>query len=195
MKNQNLFDTEFFRDIKFNGVSIPASILADKEFYQCSFDNCNMNKTEFNSCRFEDCDFTNCDLSLVKFKACEFIDVRFNESKLLGINWTEAGSPLRIELRKCKINHSTFYGLNLRLIVIEDCIANEVDFTETVLYKANCSMTDFKDSKFSNTDLSYADFSKAKNYDINPNFNKIHKAIFSIPEVLTLLQGYDIIVK
>jgi uncharacterized protein YjbI with pentapeptide repeats len=56
-------------------------------------------------------------------------------------------------------------------------------------------MTDFKDSKFSNTDLSYADFTQAKNYDINPNYNKIKRAIFSIPEVLTLLQGFDVVIK
>lgn len=195
MENQNIPDSEFFRDTKFNGISIPGSNYTEKEFYQCSFDNCNMNKAEFENCRFEDCDFTNCDLSLVKFKTCEFIDVRFKESKLLGVNWTVVTGTLKIELRKCKIDHSTFYGLNLRSIVIEDCIANEVDFTEAILYKANCTMTDFKGSKFSNTDLSYADFSKAKNYDIDPNYNKIKKAIFSIPEVLTLLQGYDILIK
>jgi fluoroquinolone resistance protein len=195
MEDLKLFDPEFIRDSKFNGIDISDSILFDKEFYKCSFVNCNLNKVEFENCRFEDCDFNYCDLSLVRLKSCEFIDARFYESKLLGINWTDVRTPIRIEFRKCKLNHSTFFGLNLRSIIIEDCIANEVDFTDAALYRANCIMTDFKDSKFSNTDLSYADFALAKNYDIDPNYNKIKRAIFSIPEVLTLLQGFDIVIK
>jgi len=83
----------------------------------------------------------------------------------------------------------------LQQVIIKDCEANEVDFTESNLNKANCTMTDFKGSKFSNTDLSYADFTSAKNYDIDPTYNKIKKATFSIPEVLTLLQGFDINIK
>lgn len=195
MEKNNIFNSEFLRDSQFNGIIISDSTFADKEFYKCSFDKCNLSKVKFENCRFEDCDFNNCDLSLAKFNTSEFIDVRFYESKMLGINWTEARSPLRAAFRKCKLNHSTFFGLNLRQVIIEECLANEVDFTDASLFKTNCSMTDFLGSKFKNTDLSYADFTKAKNYDINPNYNKIKKTVFSLPEALTLLQGFDIIIK
>ncbi len=195
MKNNNIPNSEYFRDTRFNGLAIPGSVITDKEFYKCSFDNCDMSNARFETCRFEDCDFNNCDISLVKFKMSEFIDVRFYETKLLGINWTEIKNQLKVKFRKCKLNHSTFFGLNLASIIIKECLANEVDFTDANLNKANCSGTDFLNSKFQNTDLSYADFTRAKNYDIDPNYNKIKKAVFSIPEVLTLLQGFDIVVK
>ncbi len=195
MGKNNIFTSEYLRDAQFNGIIISDSVFTDKEFYKCSFENCNMNKVKFGSCRFEDCEFNNCDLSLAKFNMSEFIDVRFYESKLLGINWTEVRSPLRILFKKCKLNHSTFFGLHLRQVIIEDCIANEVDFTDASLVKTNCTMTDFLGSKFKNTDLSYADFTKATNYNINPNYNKIKKAVFNLPEALTLLQGLDIIIK
>jgi fluoroquinolone resistance protein len=119
MKNNNIFNSEYQRDLKFNGITFSDSIIAHKEFYKCSFENCHMNKSNFDKCRFEDCDFINCDISLSKFNMSEFIDVRFIESKMLGINWTEVEGTIRIELRKCKLDHSTFFGLNLKSKKVE----------------------------------------------------------------------------
>lgn len=195
MEIRKIFDSDFFRDMEIKGISFNEEVIADKEFYKCSFKNNNLSRTTFQNCRFEDCEFENCDLSLTKLNGSEFINIKFNNAKLIGINWTDAKNLNRIEFHQCKLNHSTFFGMNLRQIIIKDCEAIDVDFTDAILNKANCRMTDFKGSKFSNTDLSYANFFAAKNYDIDPTYNKIMKATFSIPEVLTLLQGFDIVVK
>jgi len=195
MKEINLSDSEFFRDTELKGLNSSETLLSDKEFYKCSFENCNMSKTTYDNCRFEDCEFNNCDLSLSKLKQCEFINVKFSNSKLLGINWTELRNLNNLEFHECKLNHSTFYGMDLHQVEIKECIVNEVDFTDAILQKANCSFSDFNGSKFSNTDLTNANFTSAKNYDINPNYNKIKKATFSIPEALTLLQAFDINLK
>jgi len=45
---------------------------------------------------------------------------------------------------------------------------------------------------FAHTNLEYADFTTSYNYSINPETNRIHKAKFSMPEVLGLLSHYDI---
>ena len=42
------------------------------------------------------------------------------------------------------------------------------------------------------TNLSSADFSGAQNYQIDANENTIKKAIFSLPEALSLLSTFDI---
>lgn len=195
MKNNSIFNSEYHKESKFKEIDLSDSIVKDKEFYKCSFENCFMNKTIFQNCRIEDCEFHNCDMSLSKLNESEFITVNFYESKMIGMNWTNAKNIKDLKFDKCKLSHSTFYGLNLKLFIIKDCLAKEVDFTNANLNKANLTETDFEGSKFSNTDLTFADFTQAKNYNIDPNYNKIKKASFSVPEVLTLLQGFDIIIR
>ena len=76
-----------------------------------------------------------------------------------------------------------------------ECIAREVDFTGTNLTRANLAKTDFLGSRFADTNLSYADFSEAVNYGIDPRTNRLKKAVFSIPEVVSLLSAFDIVLK
>jgi len=45
---------------------------------------------------------------------------------------------------------------------------------------------------FENTILEKVDFSTSFNYSIDPEMNKIKKAKFSLPEVIGLLNKYDI---
>lgn len=190
-----ILEEEYFKEINFNNLELKESIIKDKEFYLCNFEKSNFYKTNFINCRFEECKFINCDLSLIKINQSEFINICFEECKMLGINWTEAKNILYLNFVKSKLNHSSFYGIKLKDLRMEDCIAQELDFVNAVIQKAILCNTDFKDSKFNNTDLSGADLSYAINYNINPNFNKIKKTIFSVPEVLTLLQAFDVVIK
>lgn len=128
----------------------------------------------------------NCDLSLIKLNQSEFINISFEECKMLGINWTEAKNIINLNFKKSKLNHSSFYGLKLKDLQIEECIACEVDFVNTEMIKAKLCNSDLQGSKFNNTNLSGSDLSNAKNYYLNPNYNKITKAKFSIPDVLNL---------
>ncbi|NWF88650.1 MAG: pentapeptide repeat-containing protein [Ignavibacteriaceae bacterium] len=195
MKNATSFKLEYYKESKFKELDIADSMVNDREFYKCTFDSCNMSNVIFQNCRIEDCEFHNCDLSLSKLNESEFIAVKFYKTKMIGMNWTEVKNLNYIVFDKCKLSHSSFYGLSLKLFVFKDCLANEVDFTNANLNKANLSGTDFEGSKFNNTDLSQADFTQSRNYNIDPNFNIIKKAVFSIPEVITLLQGFDIKIK
>lgn len=191
----SIFEKDFHKDATFTGIELTDVTVRDKEFYRCRFEKCNLSRVYFMDCRFEDCAFDNCDLSLMKPNRSEFIDVKFSDSKLIGINWTEAKSPLRFSFNRCKLNDSVFFGLELRSTVIENCTANRADFEAADLSKSKCCNTDFQESRFKDTNLSSADFSGARNYNIDPNFNRIKKAVFSIPEVLTLLQSFDIIIR
>jgi uncharacterized protein YjbI with pentapeptide repeats len=122
---------------------------------------------------------------------------RFEDSKVIGIDWTQAdwrapalGPP--ISFLKSVLNHTTFIGLKLHGIEIKDCMAAEVDFREADLSKADFSSTDLSKSLFSNTDLTAADLSHARNYHIAPQKNLIKQAKFSLPEALSLLYNLDI---
>jgi uncharacterized protein YjbI with pentapeptide repeats len=90
------------------------------------------------------------------------------------------------------INSSSFYGLNLQKIAIEQCRAHDVDFREANLSGVNFSHTDLMNSLFNNTNLTDANFSEADNYDINIRNNIINKATFSRHEAVRLLNSLDI---
>ncbi len=47
-------------------------------------------------------------------------------------------------------------------------------------------------TNFKNTNLSFASFKNATNYSIDPNQNFLRKTKFSIPEVIGLLDAFDI---
>jgi fluoroquinolone resistance protein len=145
-----------------------------------------------------DCAFARCDLSLCRVDDCSFTSVKFVDSRLLGVDWTEASWPAlglfeRIGFERCAISHSTFDGLGLRRIQIAGCVAHNVDFTQADLTEANCTGTDFRESRFLHTNLTEADFASATNYAIAPHLNVLHKTRFSLPEAMALLRGLDII--
>jgi fluoroquinolone resistance protein len=127
-----------------------------------------------------------------------FSGVRFESSRLIGIDWTQAdwnaislGDPLRFT--NCVISHSTFIGIKLRKIMITDTTAKDVDFREVDLSRVDFCGTDLTDSIFADTNLAEADLSKARNYSISPEKNNLKGAKFSLPEALSLLFNLDIV--
>ena len=171
-----------------------------KEFNSCLFVKCSFNETVFRECHFRECTFRKCDLSLVHFKDCSFSDTRFEDSQVLGVDWTEtAWATSKFSLTKpvdflnCVLNYSTFMGMNLKQINITKCIAREVSFEDANLTEANCSFTDFTNSRFLHTNLTGADLTGAKNYTIAAHLNILKKTRFSLPEAMSLLYSLDIV--
>jgi len=167
------------------------------EFEECTFEGCDFSEAIFKDCKFIDCQFTNCNLSLVKFDQSRFTDVIFEDSKVIGVDWTKAtwpsialGSPFKFI--KCIISDSTFFGLSLKEIVIEECKAHDVDFREADFNEAILTYTDFSNSLFNETNLTQADFTEAVNYQIDIFLNDIKGAKFSRYEALSLLDSLEI---
>jgi uncharacterized protein YjbI with pentapeptide repeats len=135
---------------------------------------------------------------MMKVPGCSFVETRFERSKVMGVNWVEAAwdtagflRPLSFE--GCTINFSIFFGLHLKEIVIKDCTALEIDFSEADLTKADCRNTDFAKCRFVQTNLTEADFVGAKNYAIDARINTLKKTKFSLPEAENLLHSLDIV--
>jgi fluoroquinolone resistance protein len=171
--------------------------VVSSEFHDCTFIRCSFAEAVFGNCRFINCTFQRCDLSLVQVPGSSFSLTRFEESKMIGIDWTRGdwastglGEP--IGFFKCAISHSTFIGLNLRGTQIQDCVAMDVDFREADLSQADFAGTDLAGSLFSNTNLVEADLSDARNYHIAPGQNVLTRAKFSLPEAMSLLYNLDI---
>ncbi|MGA7722893.1 MAG: pentapeptide repeat-containing protein [Ignavibacteriaceae bacterium] len=185
----------FYNDKEFRNLILTNKELKDKEFCKCKFISCNFFKFKFISCEFENCTFHSCDLSLCRISGSKLLDVTFKGSKTVGVDWREISKPSSFKFIDCKIDNSIFYRMDLRSTNIIKCSAQNVDFAEADLTKAVFTNTDLSGSKFSRTNLSYADLSESLNYRIDPNNNKLKKTIFSLPDALSLLNSFDIIIK
>jgi uncharacterized protein YjbI with pentapeptide repeats len=183
---------QVFKDIQLKGARLDSN-----QFQNCKFDRCAFVETVFQKCEFVNCIFQDCDLSMMQVPDSTFTATHFENSKIMGVNWTVARWPTirlidPISFSKCTINHSTFIGLDLKRLQIKHCVALNVDFRETVLSQADFSGTDLTNSLFLTTDLTEADLSSATNYQIDARQNTIQNARFSLPEAMSLLHGLDI---
>ncbi len=189
------FQDSFYEDQEFNNITLKEGILKDVEFFNCSFRSCDFFKLKLQSCEFEKCIFELCDLSLINMKNIKLLDVEFNNSKLVGVNWSGTVKPSNYNFNNCKLDDSIFYKLDIHSIKIVNCSAKNSDFIEADLSRGVFTNTDFEGSKFYRTNLSLTDFSQAYNYNIDPNNNKLKKTIFSLPDAVSLLNVFDIVIK
>lgn len=181
----------------FNKLNLSAKDLTSKEFDDCVFKECDLGEVALNKSKFVDCHFIGCNLSLVKVQQSQFFDVIFDECKLVGVDWTVASwsqyvfsSP--VKFYKSILNDSSFFGLSLEELEIEECKAHDVDFREGDFSSSNFYNTDFTNSSFNRTNLTGANFIEATNYNIDILFNEVTKAKFSRHEAVRLLDGLDI---
>tara|TARA_B100001248_G_scaffold262395_1_gene258068 strand:- start:2570 stop:3163 length:594 start_codon:yes stop_codon:yes gene_type:complete len=193
-------DTSFkeatYLEQHFADLDSPEATLENKTFEGCTFTRCNLEKASFSKSQFIDCTFQSCNLSLIEVGNTQFTDVSFIDTKLLGVKWPDARDTLfAVHFTDCVLNYCNFFGVNLKKGTVKDCTAHEVSLQEADLTQADCSGTDFHKSIFLNTCLEKTDFSGAQNYEIDCFSNKISKAIFTLPEAVSLLSSLDIKIK
>lgn len=187
-----------YEDQNFIGLHQDNIPILSSEFFDCTFTNCSFVETIFRKCRFINCVFQGCDLSLVKVPESIFSSFRFEDSKIIGVDWTQADWPIAglgkpPSFIRSILDHCTFIGLNLKGIQVIDCVALDVDFRESDISGADFTGTDLSDSLFNYTNLSKADLRQACNYNIDPGQNVLKGAKFSLPEAMSLLYNMDII--
>jgi len=182
----------------FAGLVCSGGQIHSLEFNECVFRRCAFVETAFTFCRFTDCLFDDCDLSVISVKEVTFTHVRFENSKLLGVNWSLAswdkgGFLEPLAFANCDVSYSTFFGLKLHGLKLTGCIAHDADFAEADLTRGHFNQTDFSESRFLHTNLTEVDFTGASNYTINAAVNILKKTRFSLPEAMTLLYSLDIV--
>ncbi len=194
------FDTQReYADQTFKRINYAGQQISQRVFDNCIFSACTFTETVFSNCQFRDCTFRDCDLRLAQLPGSTFINVRFEQSKVTGINWAntnwaKGGLFTPVHFTECDISYSGFVGLDLKKIQIVRCVAKDADFADANMMQANCTDTDFAGSRFLHTNLTEADFTNATGYTITASMNTLRKAKFSLPEAIRLLYGLDIIV-
>jgi uncharacterized protein YjbI with pentapeptide repeats len=188
-----------YDDASFVNLDVTGATLEGIRFRDCSFTRCNFSEATIARCRFSDCEFQDCNLSLATLTGSGFDGVTFIDCKMVGIHWTKAHWPrIRVAkalaFRRCVLNDSSFFGLDLRECECEliECRAIDVDFTDANCEDADFRDTDLSDSVFARTRLVRANFTDAQNYRIDLFNNDIKRARFSLPEAVSLLYSLDI---
>lgn len=160
-------------------------------FFSCKFFKCNFLGAKLSHCQFDSCEFVECDASNVLFGRSHFIDVSFIESKLLGLNWADVSSPLKIAFNKCKLDYNVFSnnltGIEFLQCHIRDAFFQNCDLTRSSFHGSDLSHAEFEDCK-----LNYADMSDVINFNISPEKNNISYATMSIDSALMLLRKYHL---
>ena len=85
-----------------------------------------------------------------------------------------------------------FSSLKMTELSFNDSEIKDCDFYETNLSGTDFSSCDLNGTLFEKCDLTECDFRQARNYAISPTQNKLKKAKFSMPEVLSFLTPLEI---
>ena len=107
----------------------------------------------------------------------------FTKISTLLIDWA---------FKNSKIELCDFSRLDMKKSIFSECTIREADFIDVDLSNSDFSNSDLQATKFQNSNLEEVDFTEARNYYIDPTQNKLKKAKFSSPEVLSLLAGFEI---
>jgi len=166
--------------------------LEDREFINCNFDVFSHSEISFKNTKFIDCCFRKCDLSNTKMVGAVFRDTVFDHCKLLGINWSQVSAADDLKFSNSILDFCVFNNLELHRFEAIECRLKEADFSQCYLKKADFSGSELRGVNFNGCDLTEADFRGARNYFIDPNFSKIKKAKFDLPEATSFFKALGI---
>ncbi|HVK58790.1 MAG TPA: pentapeptide repeat-containing protein, partial [Candidatus Kapabacteria bacterium] len=162
-----------FENEKLSGVHFTEESLQRHSWEGCEFRQCSLQGIKRVQGRFVDCQFTECDLSNLDVAGSQFTEVSFRDCKMLGIRWHEV-TPLLFSAKfdGCNLTFCDFFGMKLRKLEMVRCQLHGAIFEQADLTEAVLCGSDFKNAVFLQTQLTKADFTDARNYDIDPLTNR-----------------------
>ncbi|MCF3109966.1 pentapeptide repeat-containing protein [Niabella sp. CC-SYL272] len=188
--------SRYFEDIAYEKQDYVQKALPKGDYEGCCFKGCGFAASDLSSVNFIDCCFEDCDLSGVQIGQASFRDTVFKNCKLVGVHFEEANTFLfSPRFEKTTLTLSSFYGVKMKYVCFDECLLQEVDFVDADCSGVVFGNCDLSGARFENTNLEKADLSSAYNYRINPETNKLKKAVFSLPHIAGLLDKYGIIIR
>jgi len=193
IQNMDVIKKNEFENVTFKDLQLSEADLASKTFDDCVFMDCEFIDCSFRSVIINNCEFRNCNLSNLALTNSKMGEVLFTECKLVGLNFSSCKKLLfSIKLDRCISHMCNFSGLKMIELSFRSSEFQDCDFYEAILTGTDFSYCNLKGSLFENCDLSEADFRIATNYAIDPTQNKLKRARFSMPEVLSFLAPLEL---
>ena len=182
-----------FENITLNQDAFDLEDISMIEASDCIIENCNFSDKTLSNCIFNNCTLSNCNLSLSKFKDTQLNNIRFEKSKVLGVDFSQCvGFLFEIHFYDCILDFCSFENIKMIGTVFSRTSMKGVDFSGTNLQKSVFKEVNLQDAIFSRTNLKESNLSTASNFRISPNQNYIKKAIFAENNLSGLLLEFDI---
>jgi fluoroquinolone resistance protein len=162
------------------------------EFVNCDFKSLDLSEMSLKYSKFIECGFEKCNISNASLIGSTFRDVTFKNCKLLGLNWSDTVSTFELGFSDSLLDFNIFEELDLRGMIAKNCSLKEVEFAQCKLQKSDFTNSNFEGSNFRECDLSNSCFREAKSYYIDPEFNVIVNAKFSMPEAMIFFDSLKI---
>jgi fluoroquinolone resistance protein len=193
MRDRLLAD-ESFEDQTFEGIDVAGADLSDKEFVRCTFRSVRMQETIWTGTRLEDCVFQTCDLTRLQPKKLSLRGVKFLGSKLMGIDWTDAGANPTVAFSDCTLRYCSFLGNNLRATPFRHCALTEAAFADVSLVGAVFEECDLGGTRFEGCDLAGADFTRAQGVFFEPTKNRVKGAKIPLETAALMAMSFGLVV-
>jgi len=191
---------EYFEEQEIKDKQYEDENFENYEFIECDFTGCQFLNVKLSNCKFKNCRFSNCVIGNSTFLYCEAKNLEFVNSVLIGVIWNdlkangiETATIFR-SMKSCTIKYNYFTNLKLVKYDFRGSQFDESYFEECRLTDAKFNNVNLHGTKFIKCDLSGADFRNALEYEIDITDNKLKKAKFSFPEVVSLLSSLNIII-
>ncbi|MET0403370.1 MAG: pentapeptide repeat-containing protein [Cystobacter sp.] len=184
LQQEDAFEHLTFADLELTGV-----VLRQKEFYQCTFQRSQFQESQWYGCKFEDCTWMDCDLTRAKFPHTALRGVRFEGSKLMGIDWSTVSSNPEVTFERCVLRYASFVGLSLRKTDVLRCAAQEANFFDLDLTDANFEGTELTGSNFRGCTLTRTDFSQSVGLLLDPARNRLKDTQVPLATAVSLAES------
>lgn len=186
-----------YENRQFEKLNLESQKFSDLTFTDCEFFRCEFFENAFENCLFKNCVFRSCIIVNNGFNHTEAAGNRFENCTIIGMNWDKVTKPHTIfmpfeKFENCILKYNVFYKLKLKKINLRGCDLHGSFFEECDLTEADFRDCNLEEAVFVNDNLMKADLRGAKNYVISPENNRVRKAKFSFPEVMSLLKCLEI---
>lgn len=186
---QRLAKEDFFENETFSDLDLQGFDLGHKEFYRCTFERCQLQESRWKGTKLEVCVFNGCDLTRIQVNQTALREVRFEGSKLMGVDWTGVSPNPELVFDGCVLRYASFVGHSLRKTPFLRCTAMEANFFDLDLTDADFSGTDLTGSNFRGCTLTRTDFSSAVGAFLDPARNRLKDTRVPVETAVLLAQS------
>jgi uncharacterized protein YjbI with pentapeptide repeats len=184
-------ENQIFDSVDFSNKEQLAKEISDSSFIHCNLDSANISRSRFEKVVFDECNISNVNNDMARLT-----DVEFSNCKIVGLSLYRCDQTVfDLIFRDCRIIVCNFSDAKMKRAKFINCEIEGSYFQNTFLFESNFSGTNFRNTLFDKSDLRNSTFERATGYSIDPRENNIAKCVFPIPEVLGLLNGFDITIK
>jgi fluoroquinolone resistance protein len=165
----------------------PVAVAPETTFERCSFEGAMLQGADLARCRFVDCRFASSNLSVVRVGEASFQTATFVDSKLAGVDWTQAARFALVAFERCVLDGCAFVEMDLRRAVFRGSRLRDAAFAGADLSGADLRDCDLTGAQFVRTKLAGADLRAARGYAIHPCQNDVAGLRASMPDAVGLV--------